>query len=83
MTHEEDEITFGLDGTRLCTDAVEDTVSEQRNKRKVARFSVVEVRGESKEIERVTMFVQQTRTPKIINTESKVVKELVLAFVGT
>ena len=83
MTHEEDKISFGLDGTRLCTDAVEDAVSEQRNKRKVARFSVVEVRGDSKEIERVTMFVQQTRTPKIINTESKVVKELVFAFVGT
>ena len=56
MTHEEDEITFGLDGTRLCTDAVEDTVSEQRNKRKVAWFSVVS--GDSKEIERATMFVQ-------------------------
>jgi len=65
----------------LVTDPVKDTMPQQRDKRKVARLRVV--RGNPKEVERAAMVVQQARVSEVIDAESKVVHESVLALLGT
>ena len=67
--------------TLLVTDPVKDTMPQQRDKRKVARLRVV--RGNPKEVERAAMVVQQARMSEVIDTESKVVQESMLALLGT
>lgn len=58
-------------------------MSKQRHKRKVAWLGIVQMGGNPKKIEWATMFVQQGRASKVVDTESKVVKELVFTFLGT
>ena len=79
VAYENDEVTLGLLCTSLVADFVDDATPHERDESEVAWFGIVQVSSKTEEIDGVPLGVQEARSTKIVDAETEVMDQFLLA----
>ena len=80
VTEQDDQVPLRLDHTLVRTYLVDDACPKERDKGEIARFRVVKVRRDPKQVHRPPLAVDQARTSEVLDREPQMMQNLVFPF---